>query len=49
LQKITAEINFMYLRQPVVPQHGVLELGPDVERRGIEQLANMTIAQIGGR
>lgn len=26
MQKITAEINFMYLRQPVVPQHGVLEL-----------------------
>lgn len=27
----------------------MLELGPDDERHGIEQLANMTIAQIGGR
>ncbi len=50
-------INFTYLHRLASPNNGVLEVGQDDERHGIdipapagytvEQLANMTIAQLG--
>lgn len=51
------ELNFTYLHRLVSPNNGVIEVGQDDERHGIElpdpagytaeQLANMTIAQLG--
>ncbi|KYC65211.1 hypothetical protein B4099_0357 [Heyndrickxia coagulans] len=51
------ELNFTYLHRLASPNNGVLEVGQDDERHGIElpapdgytveQLANMTIAQLG--